>query len=422
MTTTPLTRVDIEVDSTAVLAFDDGVRIPCDRFVMRANSGVIRRLLEDEVCRVDEIMRTIVPVPGKRSEPFWTAVDLLHGIDHAWSLDLPTLLDAMDALSFLECTKIHETSTNARLWHLLRDDDVEVVVPHASRLLRDPAVAGVVMRRLIQLCPLWSDFSDTVLRDLAPDLDHQVALAVVSFAPNFFPPPLILAWVLRVCPHLAQEAGYRMASQHGVMYHPCEVPGVLRRLVEKADAQPEAWSQGCAVFLKGMIHAMEKYDAIPNQRVHGSTIKFSDVPMCSVAVCFDDLPRGALKLTSWLRLSVTADGRLDIVLRPRAIDDLSESCTSLQLRVMAFEGKDTSSCASIGEAWFLYEDIDPRVRYTLGHASATMGTPSSIPPILRTRCCVLRLDLFYGGTNVLDNPFDPSAISRSTATFLSYSR
>lgn len=409
-------REDIDRDSTAVLAFDDGVRVPCDRFIVRSLCGVVRRLLEDASPDTDERGRVIIPVPGRPSAPFWLAMDMLHGAAGAWTLDLDQVVHVGECMAYLEVT-VHDNALDSRLWQLLRQADLERVLPHVPRLLRSLVTAGVAARRLIQLRPRWVDFRRDVLDALAPqDLDTCLVDALVAYAPNFFPPHLVLEWALGACLHLTETHAQRLASQHGVMCHPCELPVILRKLVDLYEAR-RSWCRSTAGLVRSLLTAIDKYDVAPlaASKVHGSVIKFHDVPMASVCLVVDaGRPPRCVRVTRWLALTLGLDA-FEVRFRPRKIDELSATCTALQLRVM---------CGP-AEVWYVYDDVDdPDLapadgQYSLSHASHALGDVTGVWDALRSRGAKrLRLDFFFGATSVLDNPFDPTSATRSAITFL----
>lgn len=406
-----ITRNDIASDATAVLQFDDGTRIPCDRFIMRAFSGVISRLLADAVpTATDEHRRTVIPVPGQESHPFWTAVDLVHGVGVVSDMDLAGVTAAMGCMAYLNVT-VHDVALDLRLWQLLRAEPLPQLLPYAPRLLRSAVVAASVARRLVQLCPAWEDFRRTVLAALEPYADGVLVDAVVAHAPNFFPAHLVVDWALSACPHLTQPHALRIATQHCSMYHPCDAPLVLRRLVALFDAN--GWCPDTARFMRGMAVSMEKYDSAPTAAfmVHGSVLRFHDSPTASVCLSIEPgSPPRAVRVTRWLRVDIFRDGRFDISFVPRKIDTLSAACTRLQLRVMCY-GPTAGGAAP--EAWYLFDGIGDGEqeldgdRYTLGHARSVIGAPAAVARALQ-RCGAkrMRCDFFFGAASVLDAPFD----------------
>lgn len=416
-----VTRVDVERDATAVLAFDDGQRVPCNRFIVRSVCGVIRRLLEDAEPSVDTLGRIVIPVPGQPSDPFWLAMDLLHGVRVTWTLELDEVLRVSEAMRYLEVT-VHDNSLDSRLWQLIRQHaDMASVLPHVPRMLRSVVTAGVAMRHLIQLRPLWAEFRREVLDALAPsEVDGTLVDAVVAYAPNFFPPHLVLEWALGACAHLSEAHAQRLASQHGVMCHPCEIPVVLRKLVHLYETHP-GWSRATGNLMRSMLISIDKYDIAPVSvsRAHGTVIKFHDVPMASVCLLVDagHPPARPVRVARWLSVTLTTFG---ISLKPRKIDELSATCTDLQLRIMVAPTSGIETCA---EAWYLFDGIgdddEPQAAHALSHASRVVGDVAGVMAALRGRGGRrLRLDFFFGSTSILHNPLDPTSSTRSAITFL----
>lgn len=398
-----LHRADIAADSTAVLAFDDGTRIPCVRFIMRAFSDVVSRLLGDGVATAtDELHRTVIPVPGQEAAPYWAAVDLVHGVGVVSALDLPGVVAASACMAYLGVT-VHDAALELRLWQLLRAAPLPQLLPHAPRLLRTAVTAAFAARRLVQLCPMWEGFRERVLAALEPSADGVLVDAIVAHTPNFFPPHLVVDWALSACPHLTQSHALRLASQHCSMYHPCDVPLVLRRMVAVFAAR--GWCAHTAQFMRGMTVSLEKYDSAPTASfsAHGSVIKFHDSPTASVCLAIEPgaLPR-AVRATAWLRVSLAHDGRFDISFLPRKIDTLSAACTSVQLRVMCY----SPTTGAVSEVWYLFDGVGDD-RYTLNDARAVMGSPGHVSRALQRRGAkVVRFDFFFGTASVLDAPFD----------------
>lgn len=418
-----VSREDIDSDSTAVLAFDDGQRVPCDRFIMRSLCGVLARLLEDAQPASDVRGRTLIPVPGRPSAPFWVAVDVLHGGRLAWKLGLDEVLRVTECMAYLECN-VHDNALDSRLWQLVRQSELAHLLPHVPRLLRSLVTAGVAARRLIQLRPLWADFRRDVLDALAPgELDGVLIDSLVAYAPNYFPPHLVLEWALGACLHMGEARAQRLASQHSVMCHPCEVPLVLRTLVDLYETRGD-WCRSAGGLLRSVLTSIDKYDIAPlaAARAHGSVIKFHDVPMASVCLLMDAgrPPARGVRVTRWLTVTLRPHG-LEARFRPRKIDDLSVNCSALQLRVMCAACGESSSTEPT-EAWYLFDDIggpDDDDQYTLSHASRVLGDAAGVCEALQGRGPRrLRLDFFFGRVSVLDNPFDPTSATRSAITFL----
>lgn len=417
-------RASVDLDSTAVLAFDDGTRIPCVRFLLRTFCGVIRRLMEDSECEADERGRTVVPVPCQASEPYWAATDLLHGVRGAWTMDLAEVVGVSACMEFLGATA-HDMALDARLWQLVKDEPLEALLPHAPRLLRNPALSALAVRRLIQLRPLWADFAADVLGRLDADrqTDHHIVHAVVAYAPNFFPPVPVVDWALGHA--TSMEAAMRLAGQHGVLYHPGEAPLVMTRLADMAAARWPATGD-LVSLLRSLAMSLDTFMAVPLSaaKAHGSVVKFHEVPHASVCVTFEycqNLPP-VLRLTHWLKLHLCEDGRFDAVFKPRRIDETSRACRHMQVRVMAHDRRDPCKGRS-AEAWYLFEGIssdapdDDLHAYTLAHAASTLGKPAEVAHMVRLRTVrCLRLDFFYGTHSVLDNPFDPMSATRAVAS------
>lgn len=405
-------RRDIEVDSTAVLVFDDGTRIPCDRYLLRTLCGVIRDLLESSELQVDDRGRTMVPMPGRRPEPFWDVVDILHGVTLAWNLDSSEkVLDVMDAMRYLGVT-VHDPALDIKLWTLAHGDALDRLIPHVPRLVRNPALTGIVLRELVRRRPFWNEFRRDVLD--AIDVDVEIVRAVMSYVPNFFPPDLAVEWALGAmarCPGVKQDAVLELAAFHGVMYHPREIHRMVRRLHHSAARH--SWDPVTREFLRFLTVSTEKYDVVPSGTIHGTQIKFQDSPMTSVCLVIEKLKTA--RVTSWLRVMFDPEGTLDLSFRPRKIDELSAACRAVQLRMLCVD--DRSNVTKVAECWYKFEvHEDGTYRLIHGHP---YGDVSGVTRMLAEKSRQLRLDFFYGPYDVFDNPFDANSCTKSLLAILS---
>jgi len=416
-------RAAIDADSTAVLAFDDGARVPCDRFIMRCFSGVVRRLLEDAVCDLDVRGRSIIPLPTQASAPYWDAVDVMHGSASVWAMNAARLLRVARCMSFLEVTA-YESTIDARLWGLLSTAPFGEFVAQMSRFLRNAGLAPLAVMRAIQHRPLWADFRRDVLGGL--DADPAVTAAVVHFAPNFFPPALVAAWALgaRATPRSLDEA-LKLVSHHGVMYHPCETLAVLRRVADTVNAlETSEGVAGLKRLLRMTLLATDTYDTVPwtTHRAHGSVLMYTDTPMASVSIALEGgrLP-SRIRAARWLTVLLWPDGRFDLHFQPRRIDDVAAVVADrMQLRIMALDAPGVPASES-AEAWYLFELAfaadDPQGAhngtYTLAHHTGRQGDAAAINDMLRGgRARQLRFDFFYGACSVLERPFDVTKCHR----------
>lgn len=414
------TQEAIDEDSGAVLAFEDA-RVPVDRYIMRTFCEVMRHTLETRLFDLDDRGRWVIPLPGQDSAKFRNAIDVLHGLKPVWYFEtLPVVLELIECMEYLGAT-VHESALDSKLWCLVKAGDMEDIMPHLPRFLRHPLVAAEAVRKLIRLRPMWPDFLADVLRPLEASLDAKTVRAVVSYAPNFFPPAGVVWWAVnasRALPAMSQDFGMKLAGQHGSMYHPFEAMGMLKMLGRFGER--EGWSPALTGLLKNFAHSAERYDVLPASasKAHGSLIKFHTLPMASVLVLPEVLPRAALRLTPWMKLTFSEAGFFDVHFRPRRIDDDSSRCAAVQLRITCHDRSDgpQGACA---ECWYLFQ-VHADATYSLANAYETLGDTQAASRMVRLKPTrQLRFDFFYGVTSVLQNPFDPNSLAESTITFLS---
>lgn len=408
------TREDVERDANAALAFDDGTRVPCDKFVMRAFCAVVSDLLS-ATQEVRDGDRVLVPVPGQDPPPFWTAVDVLHGVKAPDELDDAAEVESvLKALDFLGCKPScgAQAELSARLWQLVAaESDLDAILDHAPRLLRVPGYAGPLVAALTRRRPVWLDFLRDVLLGIEErgQLDARDVCLLVQHAQGFFPPALPLRWALteRVTPRLVPDDAARLACQSGEMFHPCELPGVLRFLRSTFRAR-QLDSEGRALPLLDLVlRAVQRYEAVPlsANRVHGSFISFdktgSGAPCDSACACFPPARRlpGAIRLARWLRASFEdEEGALaaayDVRFDARRVGVGGHR--TLELRVSCTSGPREDAFA---EAWYAF--CAPAGGGVLGMCSLadarhSFGSPGSVAALLAQRGSqrLLRLDFF----------------------------
>lgn len=412
---TSLGASHIDADSTAVLAFDDGARVPCDRFIMRMFCDVVRTMLQNVLCDLDARGRCILPMPMQPSAPYWLAVEVLHGIRSEWSLSYSEVTSVLPCMEFLGATA-QEAALETRLWALLHAAPLEELLPHAARLLRNPVVGPATVRRLVKLKPLWLDFYIDVLLTFGGDVDPTLVNTVVKHASLFFPPFLVANWAVTATMKSRQGVKdadlIRVVSQRGAFSHPRESAVLMRRLGD-ALTEPEL-----AGFVKHMATSMDRYDALPwsANLVHGSMLtvagKHGLTSMCLMLEGLRLPP--SVKLTPWFKVTFCSDGRFDVVFSPRRMDPTTKS---VQLRIMCLDSSDPLRGAC-GESWHAFDvpSVVEPAPYSLTHAtSSTPGGLSGIFHLLRLNPArILRFDFFHRAFNVLDCPFDvkvPLAVS-----------
>jgi hypothetical protein len=400
----------VDADSTAVLAFDDGTRIPCDRYILRFACPVIRMLLEDcpASCAVDERGRTIIPMPAQPSGAFWDTVDVLHGCRAVCAMDVDRLVQVSACLDFLGAAAPYRGAIDSQLWLLVREAPFEAVVEHAARFLANPSLAPLAVKLLIRHRPLWADFRRDVLGVLGR-LHHagtDALSSIVHYAPNFFPPAMVVCWALEeLHGDAAPDVVTRMASHHAVMYHPCEVAVVARAVACRlARAAPST-----SKLLRMLVTASTTYESVPcSSTPRGSVLMYTDSPAASVSLVFEPthLLPVRMRAARWVKAGF---GRLTKELTvgfvPLKMDSAAAACTGMQLRVLAMD--DTGHGATIAEAWYVFAVDDPGREHTLADAQCTLGNPEGVGDLARAgRLRQLRLDFFYAASSVLDHPFD----------------
>lgn len=379
-------RHAIDVDSTAVLAFDDGTRIPCDRFVMRCFSAVVRRLLEDVECVVDGRGRTVLPIPSQPSGPYWAAVDMLHGALTPWRPTPAQVVRLMECMEYLGVT-VYDAALADQLWRLVQDASPQVMIEHAPRLLAT-SCAPAVVRALVRKRPVWADFRAAVLATLQPDA--RTCEAIVSHASHHFPAELLVGWALDACEGLTPDAALRLAALDG-RCHASTVGSVFSKVSrvfrERGWDDVSGAISGQAVMRLVSIAAF--VGSSPSGRPHGSIV--NTLECTSVCVSLDGRLPSKVRPAAWLAVSFCQDGRMDL-----CFDAAHLAAPHVDLRIMCFDDDDASE-AGHAEAWYGVAITGQSEPYTLGHATPGAGDHAAVADMLRLRLVKqLRLDFFHG--------------------------
>lgn len=382
------------------------VDLPCVKYIVLACCGVIRNVCEDTMLERDDRGRDVVPVPGVDPAGVELTLDVLHGLREPSTLDEAEATATLRGIDVLGCDPVAPLVL-ARLWTWLRLQTVERILPHASRLLREPSVQGRVLSRLVMLRPCWSDFQTDVL-DRLP-LDFDLAKVALTYLLRFFPASTVLDAVVQRLQNATPDKVLALCGDHGTYYHPGEVRDVLKLLNE---AIPE--DHGVGPLARSLTEALTTYRAMPlaSARVHGTVLLFQ-LPTVSVLMAFEpEQPTKPtiVRATSWLRVDVDPRaGAIDVAFLLGRVDD-GEASTSAQMRITcwsraASRDKSRDARESMSETWHCFENVDRQAWTSLAQATSSFGQQAIEAACLRD-LHKLRVDLFYSADqNVLDQPF-----------------
>lgn len=410
--------------SDLVFVCAGGVEIPATRFNCLATCEVLRNLKEDVgFAGPDARGRAVVPLHGIEPEPVRAAVDLLHGVrlvSQMSSEDLDVAFRGVDVLGL----DVLLPSLTERLWALLSPATrCEDILPHLPRLLRDEHSRLEAVTRLVQLEPLWTHFHAKVFPHLAKDA--ALAPWLLTRLSKLFPAnrvALALLEALQARGGSADDAARLLAGGGGMLYHPTEVPALLRSVAACTGA-----SEGPRGLCLSMMQALIDYDPTPTSatHVHGSILLFDKTPHASALVLLEPSPRGVarhrrVRASSWLQLELTPheDGGVDLDLLFRLGPLLPHRrAADVQLRVLCDrESARPAAGPPEAEAWYVFDGVPTRgAARRLDQAVLRMGsTPATVRRALREiprgnpgseLARAVRVDVFFGPHSVLQRPF-----------------
>lgn len=384
-----------------VLRLPGGTDVPCVRYNMMASCEIVRFLAEDVVLDTDAAGRAVVPLPGVDEPSIRITVDLLHGIALVKDLsrdDTKGALQGMDVLG----SRVLLPSLHSRLWHWMEHDTLADLLPFVPRLATEPGVQLPLMRRLVVLKPMWSEFRRDVLARLP--VDFELARVLLSHAIRCFPASTVLAAVVEQLQHPTADKVLALCGEHGSYYHPGEVEDVMT-LLERTFARHALQSPALGL-VKMTLGALGTHRTLPlaATKVHGTVLLF-EVPTTSVLLTFDTESTRPIfvRAASWLRLNVDREsGTMDISFVLGRIDE--NGSRDLQLRVTCWANDHGTPDVS-SEMWYSFSNVDAQGWTSLAQALACQGDGQAQVEALQTPRR-MRLDFFYDTRHsALDRPF-----------------
>lgn len=405
----------LESCADMVLACSDGARIPCVRFQCLTTCDVIRHVMEDVALQKDERGRAVVPFPGVDSGDLRAATEVLHDVrpvDQLGADDVPRALRGLRALG-------HDALTPKllqRYWALVHARcSYTDLQPHVSDLVRAHGIRTDVLRRLVQLCPVWLDFSDHVLPDL--DVTLELARWLLPLLTHFFPAGPLFVRVLDLLetqPLASVTPGGCLElfsdTRNASAYHPAEAMDAAAALADLFRAR--RWDASTLAFLEGLQVAGRVFDVAPYaaNTMHGTIVLVEHMPTASLLL--EVLPgrrRGGLsrKMAPWLWLWVDWDtGEVDARVTLARLDDGGRRASTCQVRLTAY-GRDEEELAEVWHSAPIMPTPVMLPPFTLReHTRLAAGDEESLRGLVRggDRLARLRVDLFYGQRSVLDKP------------------
>lgn len=394
----------LETCSDMVLQCSDGVIIPCIRYYCITTCEVIRNLVEDVELSHDALGRTAVPFPNVDSRVLALAIEVIHNIRTVPDLDEDTAPRALEGLRALGHTGLNAAITE-HLWKRLCDAEFGAIQPHINELLHTRSVRLNVLRRLVVLRPLWTQFRGDVLARVA--MTVKLATWMLPLLTKFYPAGPLFLHVLDALPLSVLDAPTTLslfaAPGNATAYHPAEATDVVQALAKKF--KQGGWDSATMGFLGALLSAMQVFDVAPHlaNQVHGSVVLLDRTPVASMLLSVHER-RGCLsrKMAPWLSLSVDWQaGRVDGRVSLDKVDYRSRYVRQCQLRLTAY-----AADAGCGELWFSYDNVHPGVPFSILQGRLHAGSMEAFRAVARDPSVQrLRVDLFYADHNVLHVSF-----------------
>jgi hypothetical protein len=192
------------------------------------------------------------------------------------------------------------------------------------------------------------------------------------------------------------------APRNALAYHPAEVVDVMEAVCSKVG---DRLSASVVAFLRAAVVANQVYDIAPllANGMSGTIIMLEHVPSVSL-LCGVSERKGVVlrKMAPWLSVSIDWNtGSMDALMVLSRLDDVGRMARRCQVRFTAYAG---DLC---GEVWYVFTHINPRLTASVRNDSAyAVGCAQTFRAAMRSACLSrLRIDVFYGETNVLEKAF-----------------
>lgn len=366
--------------SDMTLVCDDGVTVPCSKFLVLSNCGLFAGMRD--VITIDKSVR----VPNVDSTAVRLAVGVVHGVVDVDAVSLPDATLAHRGLDLMDCPRL-ASRVMARIWDLVKDDALDGLRGYLPGLLRHPECQMHVVRRLAMLVPMWTDMQ-RVLGAL--DMDYTLAAYLVARLSKLYPTASLFRTLVRKIPKATVTVSGVIdvvTAMSGVFVHPGEVTEILdetTRHLSNTDSQTTK-------LLGVMRTALHHYDAAPTIALNlsGTVLAYHDAPTVSVYLTFSALVKCTRKITPWLTLRVdTAEGVLESDIRPNKFDK-RHYVRGFELRFVAFG----AACA---EVWYMFGEDHPQGVLNLSDAVDVYGSYDAVTECMKRPDARLRIDVFYG--------------------------
>ena len=387
--------------SDMVLHCSDGRSIPCVRYTCMTTCDVIRHVVEDVDLAQDGRGRFVVPFPNVDSADLSSAIDVIHDVRPVEAMCVSELAAALRGCGVLGHTA-HTPLLLERVWELVKYGSYAQMEPYVSDLLHQSALRLPVLKRLMVLRSTWAEFRDALE---GIELDVSLAIFVLHTASQFFAVGPMFVSLLNMLPDGALDAESALslfsAPRNALAYHPAEVVDVVEALCSKLGSKLGS----LAAFLRAVVVANQVYDVAPllANGMNGTIIMLEHVPSVSL-LCGVSERKGVIlrKMAPWLSVSIDWNtGGMDALMVLSKLDDVGRMARRCQVRFTAYAGD------LVGEVWYVFTHINPRLTVSVRNDSAyAVGCTQTFRTAMRSACLSrLRVDVFYGESNVLEKAF-----------------
>ena len=391
--------------SDLVLRCSDGRDIPCIKYYCMSTCDVIRYVCEDVDLEHDDRGRAVVPFPNVDSSDLALAVELMHGVRSIASLDADTTSAVVRGMRALGHASILP-QLMSHLWKHVGESWAGTML-HLGDLLHTETLRLDVLRKLVLTFPTWPEFSAKVFAPDVVAIDAALATFLVRTLSQFFPAGPLFVRVMDLLPTsvLTAEAAIRVftESRAHAHFHPAEAVDVMEALARAFERG--GWDALTLELLRGILVAHRVYDVVPQAaaNMHGSIVMLESTPMTSMLLTVSE-PKGpaSRKMAPWATVYVDwCTGHVDARLTMCRMDEDGKMVRRCQVRFSAFT---RGSCA---ELWYDVRDVNPFMTFsvvTSGEYAA--GNVDAFRNVIRSPLVTrLRIDVFYGGFDVLQKCF-----------------
>lgn len=268
----------------AVLALDDGTRVPCSRFVMSRRCEVLRFIAEEDMpSERDANGRVVIPVPGMTADECNALVEVLHSDQNVENdQNVKNHDDArrvFNAARRLGVADVEATAAGAVWRSAFSVTQTLDVLPILLAGKTTTVSAESVLRAIVEEFPRWKDARRRVVAEVARHLDGRGVMKVSDLG-TAYPPAAVATALLEDVPSTILQSPARVeerdttvlmaaVTELSALMTPEEHAAVCGRLADRDDV-----SSDVRLLASGVVAAADRVRGVPVVDVNGRPAPF----------------------------------------------------------------------------------------------------------------------------------------------------